>query len=173
VVEEDRRPALGPEGDSLASSEAKEEVMTDREWQKRARAVLGGGGWPYGVTDKAQQGRLLEWAEARGVKFSPSARCLHWIAGRRCPEICREGHMSRCGMDHLTGWTRDGKPAILVSQPYVQSAESIAALGAAAAEMGLETRIDGSGWYGHGTICIEFYPKGHPPAGDSLDDLVR
>jgi hypothetical protein len=60
-----------------------------KEWDRRAKAIMGTAPWPYGVTDRAEQECLIRWAEERGLQYAPGARCLHWIAGKKCPEICR------------------------------------------------------------------------------------
>lgn len=58
--------------------------------------------------------------------------------------------------DHVTGWTRDGRPAVLVSQPYTQP--TVEGITADLAEEcpGVTVRVDpAGGWYGHGTSFVE------------------
>lgn len=56
-------------------------------------------------------------------------------------------------MDHVSGWTKDGKPALLLAQPY--SLFNIESLLKATSEFNLDVSVNGDGWYGHGTIAIE------------------
>lgn len=107
---------------------------------------------PYGANE-----RMEKWATLNGYRFSPSARCLHWISKGRCGVgLCRDGHGSRQWMDHVSGWTKDGE-RMLLSQPYWLS--EITSLLKACIEFNLEVSIHGNGWYGHGTIAIEFRKK--------------
>ena len=55
-------------------------------------------------------------------------------------------------MNHVTGWTQDGKPALLISQPH---ATDFAELAKAGKRTGLEIKINEDGWSGHGTVVIE------------------
>jgi hypothetical protein len=62
-------------------------------------------------------------------------------------------------MDHVTGWIgKDGK-RLLLCQPYAQEAEGLQDLIATANAFDLELKLDGSGWYGDGTIAIELTTK--------------
>jgi hypothetical protein len=72
------------------------------------RRVLGSQFPPYGAKDTP----MLEWASDRGLRYSPNGHCLHWISTGRCThgECC---FGSRQWMDHVTGWTKAGKPALL------------------------------------------------------------
>jgi hypothetical protein len=73
---------------------------------------------------REQDERRKQWAAKRGLRLAePGPRqpwvCLHWIAHGRCDEEwCREGRGDHHWMDHTTGWTKDGKPALLLCQPY-------------------------------------------------------
>ena len=131
----------------------------------RARAVLGSPDrWPYGANEVETQLALLEWAEQRKLHYSYRAHCLHWIARGRCGvSRCREGHGSHRWMDHVTGWTRDGKPTLLVCQPYGLSLNDLDDLVATTRKFDLEAHIDGTGWYGCQTTWIELKPKADLP----------
>jgi hypothetical protein len=112
--------------------------------------------WPYGANDEATQAKLTEWAGAHKLRYAPNAHCLHWIAKGRCGvSLCREDRSQHHWMDHISGWTRDGKPAVLLCQPYNLSADDLADLVRVHEQFGFDVRIHGGGWYGHGTVCIE------------------
>jgi hypothetical protein len=112
--------------------------------------------WPYGADDEATQAKLTEWAKAHKLRYAPNAHCLHWIAKGRCSvSLCRENRSEHHWMDHVSGWTRDGKPAVLLCQPYNLYAADLADLVRVYEQFGLDVRIHGGGWYGHGTVCIE------------------
>ena len=68
--------------------------------------------------DRALKQLEENWATAYGVKRSRRASfCAHTLLGKkRCPDLydtCRVP-----GGDHLSLWNLNGKPAIIVSQPY-------------------------------------------------------
>ncbi len=65
-------------------------------------------------------------------------------------------------MDHTTGWTRDGKPAVFICQPYYLSASDRAELNALSVIHGLDIRVGGTGWYGHGTVFVELWKQEGP-----------
>lgn len=98
-----------------------------------------------------------EWAKARGLRYSPHARCLHWVSKGRCgASICDDGHLGRQWMDHVSGWTKNGD-RVLLCQPY--SLTDFASLIDACEEFNLTATVHSDGWYGHGTIAIELRPK--------------
>ncbi len=117
--------------------------------------VMGHHAWPYGAHDEVTRERLLRWARSRGLQFAPRGGCLHWIVARRCFGWCHDGHRSRMWMDHVTGWTRNGKPAILLCQPYALSELELESVAEVADAWNLSVKLDGCGWYGHGTVAIE------------------
>lgn len=110
---------------------------------KRAAAVIGGTQsaprWPYGVgivrrhrhktaedyeqhiaERQAAQRALVEWAEQNGLKQTRNcACCIGWLLRDRprvCVRACRRGPGLR--IDHMTSWSRDGVPAVVVNTPY-------------------------------------------------------
>jgi hypothetical protein len=136
----------------------------------RARAIgIVGDNWPYGAnlghneSSEADHGvrcAVVDWAEARKLRHSRAGRCLHWIATGRCAEDwCKANATKHRWMDHVSGWTRDGKPAVLVCQPYGVHDESLRDILRVADEYQLEAHIDGTGWYGHGTTFIALSPR--------------
>lgn len=130
-----------------------------------------GGAWPYGPNiSLPSRAALLDWAEPLGLRYSPRARCLHWIARGRCAvQECCAGRWHHRWMDHASGWTRDGRPAVLAAQPYGVTSDDLARV---AADLSLDVRVghrpldvatpamtnadpQRTGWYGHGTTFIE------------------
>lgn len=145
---------------------------------KRAAAVIGGPQsapwWPYGIgivsrqrydTDEdyqqhiaerhASQLALVEWAERNGLKQARrGACCMAWMLrdrARVCARACRSGPDLR--IDHMTSWTRDGVPAVVVNTPYNvgSMAEYLAEYEAATAAVDGRLRVAWTaqpGWYG-------------------------
>jgi hypothetical protein len=111
---------------------------------------------------------MLDFAEYYGLKFADIyQRCPHWlIAGRSSDIVGRYakdgsprdslGCGNKYGFDHVTCWTREGMPAVIVSQPYSLTMEDLQMLSELAQE-DLDVFINGKGWYGHGTICVEIW----------------
>lgn len=112
--------------------------------------------WPYGAScagDNETQRRLIAWAEKHGLRYSEHGHCLHWLTTGQCRhDLCRAGHGAFQWMDHVTGWTKGGKPSLLLAQPY--HLWDFASLEKVAKEYGIHITVDGRGWYGHGTIAI-------------------
>ena len=106
---------------------------------------------PYGANEAT-----TKWAKVTGSRYAPRGRCLHWVAGVKCPNpvgLCDYAHRRYDWMDHVTGWTQDGK-RVLLSQPY--GITEFSSLAKACKELGLKAFLHGRGWYGHGSVCIEF-----------------
>jgi hypothetical protein len=87
------------------------------------------------------------------LRYNPHTACLDWLRTGRCPHHCA------CPiggwLDHVTAWTRDKKPAVLVAQPYGLTGDRLAELAEIdRADNGLEVHIDGTGWYGHRTTFV-------------------
>jgi hypothetical protein len=135
-------------------------MPTTPTWADRALAVLGRADWPYGV-DRPAEGRLIEWAERHGLRCAPRGRCLHWLTRGRCSEniCCRAGHLSLPWMDHLTGWTRNGKTAVLLAQPYQHRVGALADMERATEQWDIKITIDEDGWYGRGTVAVMMMPR--------------
>lgn len=132
----------------------------DANFQARARGVgiRADRGWPYGLchrgADPKARLRMVEWAETQGLKLS-KGQCLHWLASGRCTRYAECGRRYSW-QDHLTGWNIDGKPALLLAQPYQIDGDGIADL-AQIEGQGYETHLDTNGWYGCGTITVEIW----------------
>lgn len=109
---------------------------------KRAAAVIGGTQsaphWPYGVgivrrqryetaegyeqhiaDRQAAQLALVEWAERNGLKQARRSCCVAWLLRDR-PRVCARscGASPNLRIDHMTSWSRDGVPAVVVNTPY-------------------------------------------------------
>jgi hypothetical protein len=148
--------------------------MTDELYDPliKRRQAVGMEQWPYGIREGPQQEKMLEWAERNHLRFSDTNRiCVHWLLAGRANYIARRYtktgseisdsiHYSSChhsyGFDHVTCWTRDGKPAVLVSQPYHISDENMKMLKALEHD-GLTVQIHKDGWYGSQTLCVEIW----------------
>jgi len=112
--------------------------------------------WPYGIHTADKQLAMLDWADSHRLRYSEVGRCLHWIARGRCSvALCREDRSAHRWMDHLTGWTRDGAPAVLIAQPYDLFTDDISDLAKVAGEHSVHVHINGTGWYGHGSTFVQ------------------
>ena len=111
--------------------------------------------WPYGPNvDVTARIRMLDWAEAHDLRLSHGNRCLHWLRTGRCAvTTCQLDPPHYRWMDHVTTWTRNGKPAVLVAQPYNLDADSFNDL-AALSDLGLTVEITRNSWYGHDTTFV-------------------
>jgi hypothetical protein len=125
--------------------------------------VIPNDNWPNGTSCDAEARRkLLEWARHKGLRYSNRGHCLPWLAKGRCthPGYCDVAHRGGDWLDHITAWTRNGKPALLLSQPYGPLNNGhLQEILARAAEFGLAVKIHGDGWYGCGTTAIEFWQR--------------
>jgi hypothetical protein len=145
----------------------------------RRAETLGIKRWPYGVDDASRQKQMLDWAELYRLKFYDAyQQCPHWLIAGRSPDLIgryakdgnprdSDGCREKYEFDHVTCWTRDGIPAVIVSQPYNIHMPSLIALGDLARE-DLDVYIHGTGWYGGGTVCVEIWsarpePRYHLP----------
>lgn len=112
---------------------------------------------------RAAQEVVTEWAEQHGLKKSRVGCCPLWLlrrSSRRCTSLVNR--CTRYGsstpdsgwLDHLTSWTRGGKPAVLTSAPYQVSEEDEARLAWWTQEHPRLRVAHGTGWYGLGTTQI-------------------
>lgn len=129
------------------------------ERAQQARVLNQFGGWPYGPNiDVASRQRLLDWAEREGVSLA-TTRCqgMHWLRTGRCNvHVCEPlGQWA----DHVTRWKRDGKPGLIVAQPYGLDGNDMIALGQLAADDDLHVSVDADSWYGHGTVMVEVWNR--------------
>jgi hypothetical protein len=136
------------------------------------RREIGLDEWPYGVQTRSEQEQMLKWAEDNNLRFTETnLRCPHWLIRSRSSDIAgrysKRGsylyddiHHADCrgqyGLDHVTCWTREGRPVVIVSQPYNLYTNQLQSLGALASEK-LSVKIHGRGWYGNETVCVEIW----------------
>lgn len=136
------------------------------------RRELGVDDWPYGVDTRSEQEQMLKWAEGHHLRYAETnLRCPHWLIRGRSSDIagrysksgsyvfddinhrdCRKQY----GLDHVTCWTLEGRPAAIVSQPYNLYTNQLQMLGALVNDK-LSVKIHGHGWYGAGTVCVEIW----------------
>ncbi|WP_432038696.1 hypothetical protein [Streptomyces cucumeris] len=106
---------------------------------------------------------VTEWAERHGLKKSTTGCCPLWLlrrVSRRCTSTvipCTHYGSStpdRGWLDHLTAWTKNGKPAALTSAPYSLPASDEARLTWWTQEDPRLHVARGKGWYGLSTTQI-------------------
>jgi hypothetical protein len=127
--------------------------------QQRIAAVFGTDPWPYGLDDHNLK-EVLVWAERYQLRHSSNGHCLHWLTQGRCdhnPCLWPSMQRSRSWMDQVSGWTRDGKPVLLLCQPYQLDTIDIRNVAEICAAWGVDGIVSGQGWCGYRTICIELW----------------
>lgn len=141
----------------------------DRDNDLRVRAVgIADGNWPYGPNiDIQSRERLLSWAIVNCLKEArPNARCLHWLVGKvrhcsaRRDSFDHPGVVNRWGdreLDHPTYWTRNGKPALILAQPYQMPGAEWAQMIESNWPVKVEL-ADRGPWYGFGTYGVFITP---------------
>lgn len=108
-------------------------------------------GWPYMPDELRARRALVDWAKAHRLRYMPKARCEHWLRGGRCATGSEEVGGWR---DHMSGWTRDGEPAVLMAQPYDVNEDDLVELDELSAE-GFNVQMDLlGGWYSDRTAFI-------------------
>jgi hypothetical protein len=93
---------------------------------------------------------LKTWAKDREYRVS-KCNCIDWLVRGRCDMSC--GHAPYNFMDHVTGFIHD-EGRVLVAQPYELRESDISDLNELCRVHNLKLVINGSGWYGYGTVCI-------------------
>lgn len=102
-----------------------------------------------------------EFMTARGLTLSAGRVCLHRLAGKRsCGEMddmaC--ARLSRA-LDHGRLYLRDGKPALVVAEPYGLGTDALRLLLEYCAELKLVISIQAhSIWYPGETVWLEITP---------------
>lgn len=148
--------------------------------------------WPYGPNiDLTSRVRLVAWAKQHELKVARNSTplCLTWLENGQCRgcEARGLGH-DEFLLDHMSGWTLNGRPAVIVNHLYSVTGRDFEMLTAAVREHpGLQVSMPGVGWYGHSTVQIEVWNKAvrdeaareratramRPPSGGSPADDVR
>ncbi len=119
--------------------------------------------WPYGPNiDVNARGRMLDWAEGQGLRLArPDHVCVPWITDGRCYRRRCERYRAAQGrgwwLDHVSAWSRGGRPALLLAQPYQLAPEDITGLELLDADPEMTVVLGASGWYGHGTYSVEVW----------------
>jgi hypothetical protein len=136
------------------------------DFDYRVRAIGCGGdeGWPH--AGEVLKYQLLEWAERLQLRWDPGGGfCLHWVSSDNMPIsaehlMCHGTRTFHHWMDHTSGWTRNGMPAVLVAQPYGLDYDEKADLERAAVTYDLDLQISrDQGWYGSTTL-IQLWRQG-------------
>lgn len=129
--------------------------------------IRAGDDWPYGPNIcQDMRNELVCWATSEGLKLAdPKARCLHWLTfeARRCRALTnRYGHAGVIDpmreMDHSTFWARDGRPALILAQPYRAPADEWVRSITAGWPVSVEVAQAGP-WYGYGTLGVLIAPN--------------
>ncbi len=153
--------------DKLAPSVGLKRMAGPERWGRRFA-------FPYGPNiDADMRLRLLAWAVPLHLRLSRVQHaCVESVLEGRCrPSKCgrwRDG-LARDGLDgwidHVTLWTRDGRPAVLLAQPYHLSGRDLDLLqGLDVANPSLAVEVRGSHWYGLGAYGVEIWNAHARPA---------
>ncbi|WP_162794820.1 hypothetical protein [Nonomuraea lactucae] len=119
-----------------------------------------GNNWPYGPNiDLRSRAQMVAWAKPLGLKLARSTAplCLKWLEAGRCRGCDSGGLHDEFHIDHMSGWTLNGTPAVIVNHPYDLTGDTIRDLAAAAEIPGLSVSSPGGGWYGNPTVQIEVW----------------
>lgn len=135
---------------------------------------------------RAKQEAMVSWAERYGLKYSTAGCCPFWLQGkvsRRCrPYGANANRCTRYGsqldkdwLDHVVGWLKDGRPAVLTSAPYCfeHIADAPERLAYWQEEDPRLKAATGPGWYGFDTTQVLLWRTDRiatvEPAGLVLD----
>lgn len=106
---------------------------------------------------------LKDWAARHGLNRGGnvnSARCLQWLLEGRKHEHSEACQMESW-MEEMTHWTRDGWPAVLLSQPRRLRKEDRTLLNALATSENLIVKVYEGGWMsnqpGRQTFSVEVW----------------
>ena len=110
------------------------------------------------------------WKGRRRLKETSGHPCFARLVGKRCHHIMDLSESDKhlpcrppCS-DHLSMWLRDGKPAVLVSQPYQASGKDLHALLSLCAEHDVYCMVSSHSWYyPSATLFIEMWAPGVKP----------
>ncbi|MGW6502947.1 hypothetical protein [Nonomuraea angiospora] len=134
------------------------------EGDAKAAGITGYNHWPYGPNiDLTSRVRLVNWAKKHGLKVArhDAPLCLKWLENGRCRgcDVKGPGH-DEFRLDHMSGWTRNGRPAVIINHPYFVTDRDFELLATAVRDHpGLRVSMPGFGWYGHATVQVEVWNK--------------
>lgn len=120
--------------------------------------------WPYGPNiDLWSRVRVVSWAREHGLKVAPHGAplCLTWLEKGQCRGCGARGREhDGFRLDHMSGWTLNGQPAVIVNHPYDLTDSDFGLLAVTAEQHpGLRVSMPGAGWYGNATIQIEVWNR--------------
>lgn len=111
--------------------------------------------------------RMQIWADANELKLSSGVPCVNRLLGKPCRS--HNGPHLECpdipGADHTSLWLKDGKPAVIATQPYALTWEILQELMVFCQEYGLRSDISAWGsWHFPGrTVLVCLMPQEPKP----------
>jgi hypothetical protein len=130
----------------------------------KAAGITSDAKWPYGPNiDLWSRTRLVNWAKRHGLKVARQGAplCLNWLEKGQCRgcDIRGQGH-DEFRLDHMSGWTLNGLPAVIVNHPYSLSDRDFSLLATTGEQHpGLRMSMPGVSWYGNATIQVEVWNR--------------
>jgi formate-dependent nitrite reductase cytochrome c552 subunit len=127
---------------------------------------------PGGVFAEACSERMQRaWEKMHRIREAGGHPCFSRLVGKRCGDTVMKSKVGDnrppcrppCA-DHLSMWIRDGKPAVLVSQPYQAYGKDLSDLMSLCVRFDVRCVISSSSWYyPSGTLLIEMWAPGVKP----------
>ena len=113
------------------------------------------------VTERA---RMEAWAKAHGVRKSNGHICINRITGKRCEKHCAGIRPpSARASENVSLWLQNGKPSVLVSQPYRLTMTDLKEIIAFCEEHGVVFRIGAKdSWKFPGNTIMMTFRKAGP-----------
>lgn len=118
--------------------------------------------YPYGPNVHLDmRARMLDWARDNGLQLvDRHHRCVAWVRTGGCRSITCRTSLASAWLDHVTCWSRNGAPAVLVAQPYHLSGQSVEELAGLDADPQLRVEVSRDSWYGLGTWMVGVWREG-------------
>lgn len=121
---------------------------------------------------------LADWVRGNGLRKSRRYPSLYNLTHQRRPRCpWDEGHVhddAYPAFDHMTLWTRNGKPAVLTSHPYPVSGEFLLELLEKCKALGVTVYVSPCSWYFPGaTLLIEMWAPAAEPEHRTLIRFSR
>ena len=103
------------------------------------------------------------YADAAGAAIKQDFREYRDLDKETAPGERQIGTLKNPPGDHFTGWTRDGKRMLLLSQPYHINGDDLLELAMGAKAHGLDLRISAESYYFPGkAILVELWKGWNP-----------